>query len=358
MKTGFRGTFVISWSQTELDGSADPTLDAVVSGAIWRWSGAAVRLDGPQELLRLGEAIGEADLRKRAAPMVGRLMAGALRRQQRPDAEPEAFCRRGFIVTDGRQSFTAIIVDASQAGSPILMFVDEVPPPDCDLWVVRGMDDLAQEPDGGAASGGVICFMPGTLITTPQGRLPVEALRPGDRVQTKDGGAQPILWVGSRRMTGARLYAMPHLRPIRIRSGALGVDEPDGDLIVSPQHRLLIRGPAALALFNTSEVLVTAQDLLDDHTASVDHSLREVTYIHLLLEQHHILWANGVETESFHPANAALDMLDVQQRQQLLALRPDLAQDPQNYGDHARRNLSTSEAAILRHDRRLVGRAR
>ena len=366
MKTGFRGTFVISWTQTDLDGTADPALDAVVSGAIWRWTGEAVRVDGPQGLLRLGEATGEADLRKRAAQMVRRLMAGAARpperTAERSAVEPETTRDPGFVLTDGRESYFATIIDSGQTGPGqtgprLLMFVDTVPPQDCELWVVRRTADLAPDLTRSDTSAGVICFTPGTLITTPQGRLPVETLRPGDQVQTKDNGAQQIMWIGSRRMSGARLYAMPHLRPIRIRSGALGVDVPDGDLIVSPQHRLLIRGPAAQALFNTAEVLVTAQDLLDDHTACIDLALREVTYIHLLLEQHHILWANGVETESFHPANTALDMLDEAQRRQLLALRPELAEDPQCYGDYARRNLSASEAAILRHDNRFGARA-
>ena len=59
-------------------------------------------------------------------------------------------------------------------------------------------------------------------VQTPQGPRLVEELREGDHVQTKDDGAQEIQWIGSRRMTGARLFAMPRLRPIRIRAGAEG----------------------------------------------------------------------------------------------------------------------------------------
>ena len=95
---------------------------------------------------------------------------------------------------------------------------------------------------------------------------------------------------------------------------------------------------------------MTAVDMINDRSISVDHALREVTYIHLLLERHQIVWANGVETESFHPANTSMETLDPVQRQALLALRPELAADPHRYGDYARRNLSPSEAAILRHD--------
>jgi hypothetical protein len=143
---------------------------------------------------------------------------------------------------------------------------------------------------------------------------------------------------------------MPWLRPIRLRSGALGKGRPDPDLIVSPQHRMLIRGPAAEALFNTSEVLVAAEDLVNDRTIMVDHSLREVTYVHVLLDRHNVIWANGLETESFHPANTGLDTIEPYQRDGLFSVFPDVAGNPQSYGDYARRNLSTSEAAILNYD--------
>ncbi len=150
-------------------------------------------------------------------------------------------------------------------------------------------------------------------------------------------------------MSGARLHAMPHLRPIRIRSDSFGLGQPDQDLIVSPQHRMLVKGPAAMTLFNTDEVLVAAVDLRNDLTITVDHQAREVTYVHVLLEAHQIVWANGLETESFHPANTSLDEIEAGQRDALFAACPVIAQDPQAYGAPARRNLSGPEAAILRH---------
>jgi hypothetical protein len=145
---------------------------------------------------------------------------------------------------------------------------------------------------------------------------------------------------------------MPHLRPIRFASGALGFGRPDQELLVSPQHRMLIKGQAALALFNTPEVLVAAQDLVNDRTIMVDHSVREVTYVHILLGQHNIVWANGLETESFHPSNTALDTVADDQRAGLLEILPEIAQNPHAYGDYARRNISAAEAAILRHEMR------
>ena len=78
MKTGSLGTFVISWSQTEVDGLKAASLDLLSVGAVWRWTGAAVRVDGPQGLLLLEQAEGAADLRKRAARLVRRLVGVAV----------------------------------------------------------------------------------------------------------------------------------------------------------------------------------------------------------------------------------------------------------------------------------------
>lgn len=101
------------------------------------------------------------------------------------------------------------------------MFVDSVPPRNRDLWIAELR--LGDGPDMGApAEGGVICFTPGTLLRTPSGGVPVEMLQEGDWIQTRDSGAQQIQWIGRRRMSGARLFVMPELRPIRIRGGAIG----------------------------------------------------------------------------------------------------------------------------------------
>ena len=352
MKTGFRGTFVISWAQTDLDGLEAAPLDSLTAGAVWAWHGEAVRVEGPTGLLRLDHANGEEALRKRAARKVRRLVGAAMQNRTDIDAieVDDPLMDQSFVVTNGAQSFTVTVIEMENGKSPLLMFLDQMPPRNTDLWVVhhsltgmdRGHDQLSD--------GGVICFTPGTRISTPTGPRLVEELREGDKVQTRDSGPQEIQWIGSRRMTGARLFVMPKLRPIRIRTGALGIDRPDAELLVSPAHRMLVRGAAAQALFNTNEVLVAARDLVNGTTVSTDLTVREVTYIHLLLPSHQILWANGVETESYHPANASMEALTEIDRMRLLAHMPGLATDPHGYSEFARRNLSKTEAALLRHE--------
>ncbi len=360
MGTGESGTFVISWSQTEADGMRAPDLGVLRVGAGWRWTGQAVRMDVPGPALLLDGAEGSEELRRRAARMVRRLIGAALEPrgpglppdmgpdmgQGGPDEAPE----QGFVLTDGRRSHVATLIAVPGTGARLLMFTGRMPPAATDLWVVRSTVEPGPERPAGPERGGVICFTPGTRIATPGGPRPIEALRPGDFIDTRDNGPQEILWTGHRRMSGARLYAMPHLRPVRFRAEALGSGRPDRELLVSPHHRMLVRGAAAQALFGIPEVLVRAADLVNDHSVTVDTALREVGYIHILLENHQIVLANGMETESFHPADADLDTIEATQREALLAVLPTAGRDPQLYGAPVRRALTMAEAAILRHE--------
>jgi hypothetical protein len=358
MNTGSMGTFVISWSSVEIDGVQSAPVSLLNVGATWRYTGPVVRIDGPQEVLVLDDAEGMADTRRRAARIVRRIVGAALSDAAAKPGDgamadhsadiPE----QSFVVTDGHHSYMLTLISVADTGSILLMVVGVLPPADQDLWVVRAALDNAQNVPGSQMAGGVICFTPDTILATEHGPRPIAQLQAGDRILTRDNGPQEILWRGHRRMTGARMHVMPHLRPIRFVRGALGIGQPDRDLLVSPQHRMLIKGAAAQALFNETEVLVSAQDLVNDRSIIVDRSLREVTYVHILLERHNIVWANGLETESFHPANTALDMVVDDQRADLLALLPNIAHDPHSYGDYARRNISTAQAAILRHEMR------
>ncbi|MCV2893076.1 Hint domain-containing protein [Lentibacter sp. XHP0401] len=352
METGFKGTFVISWPQTKVDGLAQAPVADLSVGATWSWQGDAVRVDGPSELLRLEQTSDETNLRRRAARMVHRLVGAAVSETSDLDAVEglDGLRDNSFVVTDGSRSYTVTLIDIGNGAQPLLMFVDQLPPKNHDLWVVHQSFEPARQSAEGPDAGGVICFTPGTRINTSDGPRAIETLRQGDLVLTKDNGEQEIQWIGQRRMSGARLFAMPRLRPIRFRSGSLGIERPDEELVVSPEHRMLVKGAVARALFNTDEVLVRAKDMLNDHNVVIDSQLKEVTYVHLLLPKHQIVWANGVETESFHPANTALSTLSDEDRETLLAMRPDFEVQPERYGAFARRNLSASEAAILNHE--------
>lgn len=351
MITGSEGTFVISWTQTEIDGLEVAPRGALGVGSSWRWSGEALRIDGPQHLLSLTGADGEADMRARVARKVGKIL-GRLTAPPHPVAGQrhvygDPLMQLGFDVTDGFRAYSVTLVDFGVGQPPLLLFTGAMPPAKTDLWVVRAQLEVAEINRVSEQPTGVICFTPGTRIRTDRGDVAVEEITEGDRIQTKDNGMQEVLWKGEKHITGARLYAMPELRPIRLRAGALGQDRPDDDLVVSPAHRLLVTGAKARALFNTDEVLVSARDLVNDRTVVRDITLTSVLYVHLLLERHEVVFANGLETESFHPAGEALGSVDEAQRARLVGLMPELGEDPMAYGDHARRALTQAEAAIL-----------
>ncbi len=356
MGTGFGGTYVLTSDQTSLDGAPATTAQRPRLGQVWSWQGDAVRLDGPQSTLLLGTSLGHDALRTRVARAVKRRMDLPLAQDiaqdfaQDPVALPHDDALQGFLISDGDSQFTMIEIEAPGAGKSLLWCAEGVPVAGRPYKVVRVPPEDTVVHRSTDFGGDVICFTAGTRIRTQDGNKLVETLEPGDHVQTRDNGVQEILWIGERRITGARLYAMPELRPVRIRMGALNTDVPDGDLLVSPHHRMLYEGATAQALFNAPEVLISARDMVNDHSIFVDHSVQEVTYIHLALAQHQILWANNVPTESFHPANTTLKTIAPAQRDELLQLFPHVALDLHSYGPFARRNLKKPEAAILLHE--------
>lgn len=352
METGLKGTFVISWSQTELDGQSSAPVSDLITGTTWSWTGEAVRVDGPSGIIPLGMSEGEADLRKRAAFTVRRLLASVQADTSCLDAARfhDPLFGNSFIVTNGYTSWDVTVIGMGKGRKPLLMFLGEIPPRQTDLWVVSEEISATMRFQADEKPGGVICFTPGTMILTPDGPRDVASLVEGDKVQTKDNGSAELLWIGTRRVTGARLQVMPALCPVRLRAGALDRDVPDAGLLVSPDHRMVLRGARARALFGADEVLVTARDLVNDHSIIFDHSVRDVTYIHMMLPQHEIVFANGVATESFHPASAAVANMQPNEVARMYDRLPEIRGDSQAYGIYARRVLADNEAAILRHD--------
>lgn len=343
------GTFVISWAQTEIDGIVGAPVASLDAGAVWMWHGNPVQIDNSSGRFSASGIVAGADHRRRAAASARRIVARALVMEgvRTPFVDDVVEFDRAFTLTDGTQSWTATLIEMPEIARPLLMFAGIMPPADTPLYVSEGVVDPALPSRLAEAAEGVVCFTPGTLLETPDGVRPVEHLVAGDRVVTKDGGAQPIIWAGSRNVSGARLYAMPDLRPVRIREGSLGDNRPAGDLIVSPDHRMLVTGAAAEALWGEAEVLVAARDLIDGSRIARDLAAKSVTYHHLMLETHHVVVANGVETESFHPAAAALGAIEEDQRMRLFDVMPELAEDAHRYGPMSRRALNKAEAALL-----------
>ncbi|KAA2313609.1 calcium-binding protein [Pseudooceanicola sediminis] len=159
-----------------------------------------------------------------------------------------------------------------------------------------------------------VCFARGTLIQTSTGARRVETLRVGDLLTTQDHGDQPIRWIGGWVLHPQTLVTRPRLAPIRIDAGALGKGLPRRPLIVSPQHRMLVRSPIARRMFGAAEVLIPARLLTD--LPGITHCLpgtlpdqgtRPLDYFHLLLDRHEVIFAEGAPSETFYTGPFALE---------------------------------------------------
>ena len=194
----------------------------------------------------------------------------------------------------------------------------------------------------------IVCFTPGTLISTAKGAVPVQDLKVGDKVITRDNGLQTIRWVGAKTMEGRHLLDNQHLRPILIRKGSLGRDLPERDMKVSPNHRMLVANERTSLLFEEREVLVAAKHLID-HKGIQQIDVVGTTYIHMLFDHHEVILADGAWSESFQPGDYSLKGMGNSQRNEIFEIFPELrdAKGRNGYGA-ARRSLKRSEARLLR----------
>lgn len=175
------------------------------------------------------------------------------------------------------------------------------------------------------------CFTAGVRLMTSKGQRPVERIAVGDLVQTADHGLQPVRWIGSRRLDSIDLAMAPQLLPVRICRGALGGGLPRRDLLVSPQHRMLVRSSVAQELFGADEVLVAAKHLVGLEGVEIAADTTEVTYLHVLFDDHQIVFAEGAQAESLYTGGEALKAVGEAARTEILGLFPQL-----DGGDDAR----------------------
>ena len=191
------------------------------------------------------------------------------------------------------------------------------------------------------------CFVSGTLIETPFGPRPIEDLKAGDEVITRDNGIQRILWAGARRIDLADPETRDRFQPIRLKRGSLGPGLPDRDLLLSPMHRVLIRDPLVSLLTGAEEILCPAHLLANGESIQHETRCRDVTYHHLLFETHQVLFSSACQSESFFPGRIGLEGFADQTREEVLSLFPDLRSLPESYGPTARQIAKRYEAALL-----------
>lgn len=165
----------------------------------------------------------------------------------------------------------------------------------------------------------VVCFVAGTRIATPNGTVPVEALKQGHQVLCADNRVCPVLWVGEKRLLGAGRAA-----PVVFEAGSIGNDR---DLAVSQNHRIMLASPFAELFFGENEVFVPAKALING-TSIYTRIQPQVSYHHILLSDHEVLLAEGATCESLFLGDVARGRIGLAAHNEVAQFFPELANFP------------------------------
>ncbi|MBW4707946.1 Hint domain-containing protein [Roseobacter sp. YSTF-M11] len=340
MPRSYGYTFAIFGTQTTTDGGALVDYRFAPSGT-WRWEGTDTYF--VIEEASNGNRTFNGDPTNET--ISSDIQIGA-RRAQTVDidgTDRQVMWDYTFEVTDGTTTWRVGVIDVDLNNDDdtndaledgyFLVFPDGMPPEGVDLTsgpVVENDDGTSHAGLGGT----VVCFAAGTLIETSTGPRPVESLAAGDMILTRDAGLQPLRWTGSTQVP-----ALGDLAPIVISAGVMGNDS---DVIVSPQHALLVEDWRAELLYGMPDVLVRAVDLLT-HDGIYRRPGGMVTYCHILFDAHHLVQASGLWSESLYPGDMTLQTVNPAARQEIETLFPDL----KSYGPKAAPCLRHFEAACL-----------
>lgn len=145
---------------------------------------------------------------------------------------------------------------------------------------------------------------------TADGMQPVDWLRAGDRVMTRDRGFQRVIWA-DRTVVPA---SPDSPQQIRLSAGCVGRNIPEQDFNLHPDHRILLKSPQIDLLFGDPEALVAVNATANGRKITETQPTFEVSYFHILFGQHEIVQAEGLWVESFFPDRAALKALSAEQQ--------------------------------------------
>ena len=188
-------------------------------------------------------------------------------------------------VQDGNNTLTGIVIEDKSSQTYFFLTNDQYTGPS------TGGQGLGKHGNGEVSSTGsdtTICFMAGTLIRTPNGEVAVETLKRGDLVLTHDGRSIPVDWLGIQTIS-MRFANKMRVLPIRIRAGALAENVPARDLLVSPDHAILVEG----ALIHAS-ALVNGTSIIRETAVP-----QTFTYYHVEVEDHSLILAENTPAETF-----------------------------------------------------------
>jgi len=141
----------------------------------------------------------------------------------------------------------------------------------------------------------------GTIIATEEGPTAIEDLVPGIKVETRDAGFQPLMWIGTTTISPNLPLAHMPARLFRIPVDSFGPSRPMPDLMLAPHARLLHRSPKMREMFSYDSALTNITAFEDGSSVIRVAPASPVNVYHLAFRDHQILRANGLEIESYHP---------------------------------------------------------
>jgi len=130
------------------------------------------------------------------------------------------------------------------------------------------------------------CYLRGTRILTAHGEVAIEDLQPGTLVVTRFGGLRPVKWIGIQSFYP--IFLGRNNAPVRLRAGAIAPGVPHRDLLVSPDHSVVV-----------GDHLVHARLLVNGITITQDVPEGQVDYLHIDLGVHDCVRAEGAWSESY-----------------------------------------------------------
>ncbi len=207
----------------------------------------------------------------------------------RPGATVHLDCALQFMTPDATTAEALVLVETDEDGLIAATYLLPLTPlaVKTDYRLVGIDRDSARRKFAQIAC---VSFTRGTRITMATGaQIRIEALKVGDRVLTRDDGAQEIRWIGHSTLRAEGAFA-----PIVIRAGTLNND---GDLVVSPDHRLFVYQRSDMIGAGRPELLVKARHLINGDSVYVLQG-GYVDYFQILFDRHHIIYAEGIAAES------------------------------------------------------------
>ena len=143
----------------------------------------------------------------------------------------------------------------------------------------------------------------GTIMATEEGPIAIEDLVPGIKVETRDAGFQPLQWIGTTILSAQTPLSHMPARLFRVPVDAFGPSRPMPDLMLAPHAHLLHRSDKFRSVVNEDAALTPITAFEDGYSVIRVAPVSPVSVYHLAFKDHHILRANGLEIESFHPGH-------------------------------------------------------